>query len=124
MSFGRAPGGAFAALDRRPLCSTHIQHLSMAPAHNLRFLEIAEALKPVLKSTPAPPLRVISVEADESELLGWRAVDAGALQDIKSLDDGQSVILDFGARACGAETRQRALTLGPHRRPPCGILLV
>ncbi|KAK4704386.1 hypothetical protein P7C70_g1820, partial [Phenoliferia sp. Uapishka_3] len=73
----------------------------MEPAHNAHFLRMAEALKPVLKSTPSPPLRVITIERDESALLGWKAVDAGSLEDVKCLKPGESCILDFGGHRAG-----------------------
>ncbi|KAL8278558.1 hypothetical protein RQP46_009050 [Phenoliferia psychrophenolica] len=73
----------------------------MAPPQNAHFLEIAESLKPVLTRTPSPPLRIITVEPDASQLLGWRAVDAGSLADIAKLEEGDSVILDFGGHRAG-----------------------
>lgn len=63
---------------------------------NERFLAIAESLKPELNTVATRPLRLVTCVADEAELLGWRAEDAGKLEDVKSLRDGDEIIFDFG----------------------------
>lgn len=63
---------------------------------NDRFVAIAESLKPVLNTTKSTALRLVKCVADESEVLGWRAEDAGKLEDVKSLKDGDEIIFDFG----------------------------
>lgn len=67
---------------------------------NARFVEIAENLKPELKTKVEHPLRVITVEKDESALMGWKAVDAGQVDDVGSLNAGEQVIYDFGMSLC------------------------
>lgn len=61
------------------------------------FLEIAEALKPELKRTRQAPLSLVTVEKDESQLLGWKTTPAGSLEDMLPIGKGESVVIDFGA---------------------------
>lgn len=63
---------------------------------NARFVEIAESLKPQLKTRVEHALRVVKVERDETSLMGWKAVDAGRVEDVGSLNGGDQVIYDFG----------------------------
>ena len=63
---------------------------------NARFVEIAESLKPDLKTKVEHALRVVTVERDESSIMGWKAIDAGRVEDVGSLNADQQVIYDFG----------------------------
>ncbi|KAJ9107000.1 hypothetical protein QFC19_002868 [Naganishia cerealis] len=70
-------------------------------APNEHFIAIAESLKPTLNTTKSSPLRLIKCIADENAILGWAAEDAGKLDDIKSLRDGDEIIFDFGTHRAG-----------------------
>jgi hypothetical protein len=63
---------------------------------NARFIEIAESLKPTLKTRVERPLKVIKAEKDENALMGWTAVDAGSVDQVEPMGDGDEVIYDFG----------------------------
>jgi hypothetical protein len=63
---------------------------------NDRFVAIAESLKPTLNTTKSSPIGLIKCVADEKAILGWTAEDAGKLEDVKSLRDGDEIIFDFG----------------------------
>jgi hypothetical protein len=63
---------------------------------NARFVEIAESLKPQLQTRVEHALRVVKVERDETSLMGWKAVDAGRVEDVGALNGGDQVIYDFG----------------------------
>lgn len=66
-----------------------------------KFIEIAESLKPTLTETKEHPQRVIKVEKDENELMGWKAVDTGKVEDVGPLKGGEDVIYDFGGHRAG-----------------------
>jgi hypothetical protein len=81
----------------RPQYSQKQHFDKMIPGkQNARFVEIAESLKPQLKTRVEHALRAVKVERDETSLMGWKAVDAGRVEDVGSLNGGDQVIYDFG----------------------------
>ncbi|GAA5839427.1 hypothetical protein JCM9279_005937 [Rhodotorula babjevae] len=76
---------------------------SAFPEPDARLLAVAESLKPELTRTPLPLRQVITVERDESSLLGWKAVPAAVpvVEDLPLLDSGKSCILDLGEHIAG-----------------------
>lgn len=70
-----------------------------------RFVKLAESLKPELKRTKETPLGVVKVEKDESALMGWKAVEAGSVEDVGALKAGEEVIYDFGTQSVCAALR-------------------
>lgn len=63
---------------------------------NAQFIEIAESLKPKLKTRIERPLKVVKVEKNEQALMGWAAVDEGSVDEVAAMGDGDEVIYDFG----------------------------
>lgn len=97
---------------------------SAFPEPDARLIAIAESLKPELTRTPLPLRNVVEVSADESSLLGWKAVPAAVpvVEDLPLLDSGKSCILDLGEHIAGFLQFVRPF-LSLSRAPPAALLL-
>lgn len=66
------------------------------PPVRQHFAEKANAVIPTLNTVEQKPLGLIKAQNDESALLGWTAVSDGPVEDMKVLNAGDSIIVDFG----------------------------
>jgi alpha-L-rhamnosidase len=80
--------------------------------HNTRFIEIADSVKPELRTTTSKPLGVVTVEKDDSAIMGWAAKSVSEDVVAKALHKGDSIIFDFGKCYC---PRQVLTGRGPSR---------
>jgi len=96
------------------------------PPVNNHFVERANACTPQLSKTRQVPLGLVTVERDETAPLGWCAVPAGKVEDMRVLNDSDSVIFDFG----GHRTGYLSFRLQPYKHglepndSPCRLRLV
>lgn len=60
------------------------------------FVQKANASTPTLHTTNQDALGIVKPEKDETAALGWKIVDEGPIESMKVLQQGDSVIIDFG----------------------------
>jgi hypothetical protein len=61
-----------------------------------KYATIADQVTPELHVTEQRPLEMVTAERDDTAIMGWKAVSAGKVEEMKVLVAGDQVILDFG----------------------------
>jgi alpha-L-rhamnosidase len=68
---------------------------------NAKFLESAAALKPELKTRAESPTAIVTVERDDTSIMGWNIGQIASPETSEPLEAGQHVIFDFEGHRAG-----------------------
>ncbi len=76
---------------------------AFSPAQRAGWLQKAEACKPQLIETIRTPKRLVTLEKDPTAFQGWKAADAGNVEDLysRSFKKQSGVVVDFGEHLTG-----------------------
>jgi hypothetical protein len=69
-----------------------------------KFLQVAESLKPKLRTRLDKPVGVVEVEQSPQASMGWKARVVSDDSISKTLDGKEHVIFDFGERTIALQT--------------------
>jgi alpha-L-rhamnosidase len=86
------------------LASTQLNAQDIYAPYRKAWLEKAEQYKPVLTETIKQPIGIVKLEKDEAAFQGWKAVKAGAIDQLYNVSfnrKNSGIVVDFGEHLTG-----------------------